>query len=819
MPSSEAVREQSVTALPTRLDPVLDHEVAAPSSDGPVRRRLEVGAADDPYEREADAAAAAVVARLAAGSSGSSGGAPPPAGDGSEGGPPFLGGAAGGSPTTTRRTARRAPVIGAAGGALDAATQQRIERSRGRGAPLPEPVRRTMEGALGADLGSVRVHAGRDAAELNDAMQARAFAVGSDVFFRDGMPDIRRTEGQSLLAHELTHVVQNSGGTRRSVHRLWDPKTFYKETEEGLLIKRGDAIKAIDKWLVEYDKVLAGRASKEKCKKQEQLLLQMQYAAQQWIEDHVIKDGGGAEVADPGRTKRLAAMRVFETQLQSELGSVRHLMMRTYNEAETPDVDITTAGKGYKKLKEKYEGDATSTFNKLAWMVDLAVPNAGDEAEIEVEFRWPVEPSGIAFVGGRLKVNAQRDSAVGASAGAQDKRNVLLRTELAVTFGGQFINVGEVKGELNVYMESSAKTAEQCTTLLSYAIYRRWRESYVLPDGAANYIWGGRTGNFGKLKAEKWSKRVETTVMDDESAYVETGMGGAASGKGGIGPVVSMGGNIGFSGGTRYDKESVEKAKGRLGADNTRSAKANLSDAQTSLGKSVYALNLGVDVSGGILSGGAKLSAKWFGTEPKGAGGTMECDAVEIALRAKVAVPNIGAEEGLTKLIRYIVPGAMAAVSLIRRSVETHKQRSEENAAAFKNDPTKKEAGHKARWAGGVLGMMQDAVPVMSEVANLGKAVEPFEAIEKIDLAQNAGIAAAAGKASLVSTAGLVLNFGVDCIGKDVQLSLNFEKDIGFEIPMFLRVNAMKSERIISFKWTKRQAPQPGQSSHEFSIG
>jgi hypothetical protein len=107
----------------------------------------------------------------------------------------------------------------------------------------------------------------------------------------------------------------------------------------------------------------------------------------------------------------------------------------------------------------------------------------------------------------------------------------------------------------------------------------------------------------------------------------------------------------------------------------------------------------------------------------------------------------------------------------------------------------------------------------MSEVANLGKAVEPFEAIEKIDLAQNAGIAAAAGKASLVSTAGLVLNFGVDCIGKDVQLSLNFEKDIGFEIPMFLRVNAMKSERIISFKWTKRQAPQPGQSSHEFSIG
>lgn len=475
--------------------------------------------------------------------------------------------------------ARRAPVVGAAGGVLDAATEQRIERTRGRGAPLPEPVRRSMEGALGADLRSVRVHAGRDATELNDAMQARAFAVGTDVYFRDGMPDTRQAAGQSLLAHELTHVVQNSGGTRRSVQRLWDPKTFYKETEEGLLIKRGDAIKEIDKWLVEYAKVQAGKPSKAKAKSQEQLLLQMQYAAQQWIADHVMDAGHGREEVDPGRTKRLAAMRVFNKQVNDELEIVRALMLRTYNEAETPNVDMATAGKGFKKLKEKYEGDATSTFNKIAWMVDMAVPNAGDEAEIEVEFRWPVEPSGIAFVGGRIKVNAQRDSAVGASAGAQDKRNVLLRTELAVTFGGQFINVGEVKGELNVYMESSAKTAEQCTTLLSYAIYRRWRESFVLPDGAANFIWGGRTGAFGKLKAEKWSKRVETSVMDDESAYVETGMGGAVSGKGGVSDVVSVGGNIGFSGGTRYDKKSIEKAKGSLGADNKKNSKAKLSEA------------------------------------------------------------------------------------------------------------------------------------------------------------------------------------------------------------------------------------------------
>jgi hypothetical protein len=65
-----------------------------------------------------------------------------------------------------------------------------------------------MEGAFGADFANVRIHTGSTSKELNNRIQAKAFTTGSDIYFRDGAPDVTRTADQSLLAHELTHVVQ-----------------------------------------------------------------------------------------------------------------------------------------------------------------------------------------------------------------------------------------------------------------------------------------------------------------------------------------------------------------------------------------------------------------------------------------------------------------------------------------------------------------------------------------------------------------------------------------------------------------------------------
>ncbi len=63
---------------------------------------------------------------------------------------------------------------------------------------------------------SVRIHTGPRATELNHRIQAQAFTLGSDVFFRDGEPSAS-SSGTRLLAHELTHTIQQGGA--RSVRR------------------------------------------------------------------------------------------------------------------------------------------------------------------------------------------------------------------------------------------------------------------------------------------------------------------------------------------------------------------------------------------------------------------------------------------------------------------------------------------------------------------------------------------------------------------------------------------------------------------------
>jgi len=86
-----------------------------------------------------------------------------------------------------------------------------IENSRGSGQPLDTGIRGEMESAFGSDFSGVHVHTGSEAHELNKSVNAVAFTTGRDIFFRDGAYSPANSEGQKLLAHELTHVVQQGG--------------------------------------------------------------------------------------------------------------------------------------------------------------------------------------------------------------------------------------------------------------------------------------------------------------------------------------------------------------------------------------------------------------------------------------------------------------------------------------------------------------------------------------------------------------------------------------------------------------------------------
>ena len=89
-----------------------------------------------------------------------------------------------------------------------------IRSSQSTGTPLPPSVRRFMEPRFAADFGNVRVHTGDKAAKLSRQLSARAFTVGSSIFFGEGQYQPDSQDGRELLAHELTHTIQQGAATQ-----------------------------------------------------------------------------------------------------------------------------------------------------------------------------------------------------------------------------------------------------------------------------------------------------------------------------------------------------------------------------------------------------------------------------------------------------------------------------------------------------------------------------------------------------------------------------------------------------------------------------
>lgn len=118
-----------------------------------------------------------------------------------------------------------------AGGIASDEVEASIETARGQGQPLDDNVRGSMEQAFGFDFSSVRVHTDGQAHQLNQSIQARAFTTGQDIFFRQGEYQSGSRSGQELLAHELTHVIQQGGSQELGSSQI-NQKTSFQENSE-----------------------------------------------------------------------------------------------------------------------------------------------------------------------------------------------------------------------------------------------------------------------------------------------------------------------------------------------------------------------------------------------------------------------------------------------------------------------------------------------------------------------------------------------------------------------------------------------------------
>jgi hypothetical protein len=157
-----------------------------------LQAKLAVGAPDDVHEREADRIADQVV-RMS-------------------------------EPAGQRECVRCGETVQATeapGGvpALTPAAESRIQSLRGGGSPLPEPARSYFEPRFGHDFSRVRAHADPEASSLARSISARAFTVGNDIFFGSGELAPENQAGRELLAHELTHVIQQGSAWPRVQRR------------------------------------------------------------------------------------------------------------------------------------------------------------------------------------------------------------------------------------------------------------------------------------------------------------------------------------------------------------------------------------------------------------------------------------------------------------------------------------------------------------------------------------------------------------------------------------------------------------------------
>lgn len=190
--------------------------------------------------------------------------------------------------------------------------ERAIQGARGGGQALDSGVRAQMEPAFGADFSGVRVHADAQADDLNRSLSARAFTTGQDVFFKQGAYNPGSSGGQELLAHELTHVVQQNGDEVRAKLTVGAPGDRYEQ--EADQVARAIAQKERDPAQADADDGLVQRQVEEEEEEEEQPV--QAKVEEAWIQRQEV--GSEDEEEEPIQAKMTQSW----TRQQAQVGSL-----------------------------------------------------------------------------------------------------------------------------------------------------------------------------------------------------------------------------------------------------------------------------------------------------------------------------------------------------------------------------------------------------------------------------------------------------------------------------------------------------------------
>lgn len=114
--------------------------------------------------------------------------------------------------------------------------EQSLSSSKGGGSALPGDTRQFMESRFNADFSGVRIHTGATAQSMSSSIHAQAFAHGNDIYFNEGKFSPQTQSGATLLAHELTHTIQQGASPAKGASAV-APKSIARKN----IIQRSDA--------------------------------------------------------------------------------------------------------------------------------------------------------------------------------------------------------------------------------------------------------------------------------------------------------------------------------------------------------------------------------------------------------------------------------------------------------------------------------------------------------------------------------------------------------------------------------------------------
>ncbi|WP_239647692.1 eCIS core domain-containing protein [Natrinema altunense] len=252
-----------------------------------------------------------------------------------------------GGPTSLQRSTATAQDTGPAGETQVPDAVRDVISSPGRS--LDTSIQRAVEDRMGDSLGDVRIHTGPKAAQACDQINARAFTVGNHVAFNAGEYDPSSPEGQHVLAHELAHVRQQTGG---AVSMLPQENLGLEIDPDPQLERKAEET---------AQRVMEGGELGIQCLGQTEVHVQRSEKGQGWlssVKDTLYSDGDESKLSltDLSDTssieERLSALAENQKQLQAKVNSLSTKHEATIFEkvadagtSEALKIGMTEAGK------------------------------------------------------------------------------------------------------------------------------------------------------------------------------------------------------------------------------------------------------------------------------------------------------------------------------------------------------------------------------------------------------------------------------------------------------------------------------------------